>query len=282
MELYGTDGPKNLPIKKLLFFFLKYFFGLFSCIYLFLVGFIFSRNRDLINKISAHFRLSSPVGGRTRTKPLIPKRKLSELLDYEVPVRIIEIEGIAGNTGISELYVLNFFARKFRCSSILEIGTIDGRTALNLAINSVQDAKTYTIDLPKDTSRAIALPVTRGDNVYINRNVTGERHLTKDRKAFPEVDKIVQLFGDSATFDFTPYFNKIDMVFVDGAHSYEYVKNDSHIAMKMLKNGKGLIIWHDYDALYDEVTLALNEISAQHPEIVFAHIEGTSLVYARL
>jgi len=74
----------------------------------------------------------------------------------------------------------------------------------------------------------------------------------------------------------------MDMVFVDGAHSYEYVKNDSRIAMKMLRDGKGLIVWHDYNAKYDEVTVALNEISVEYPEIGFTHIDGTSLVYARL
>ncbi len=269
------------PIRKLPFFVFKYFFALFSCFYLFLVGFVFSRNRAFLNRICAHFGLTRALNSY-RVRPVIAKKKLSELLDYQVPVRVIEIEGVAGNTGITELFILSFFAKKFGSSSIFEIGTFDGRTALNLAVNSSPDAKIYTIDLPKDTGSSVGLPVTKGDTAYINKNVTGQRYLNKDRKAFPEINKIVQLFGDSARFDFTPYFNMISMVFVDGAHSYEYVKNDSDVAMKMMKNGKGLIVWHDYDALYDEVTQALNEISLEHPELEFAHIEGTSLVYVKL
>jgi predicted O-methyltransferase YrrM len=282
MKPHATDGPKNLPIRKLLFFFLKYFFGLFSCIYLFLAGFIFSRNRDLINRICAHFGLSRAVGGWPGTKKTIPEKRLSELLDYRVPVRITEVEAVTGNTGITELYILSFFARKLECSSIFEIGTFDGRTALNFAINSPPGAKVYTIDLPKNAPTAVALPVTPGDNVHIQRNVTGQRYRNKDREAFPEVGKIVQLFGDSATFDFSPFFGKIDMVFVDAAHSYEYVMNDSRIAMKLMKDGGGLIIWHDYDARHDGLTRALNELNEEHHEIEFFHIQGTTLVYAEL
>jgi hypothetical protein len=33
--------------------------------------------------------------------------------------------------------------------------------------------------------------------------------------------KIVQLFEDSRTFDFTPYHGKMDLVHIDGAHDYE-------------------------------------------------------------
>ncbi|MCK5175920.1 MAG: class I SAM-dependent methyltransferase, partial [Planctomycetes bacterium] len=38
---------------------------------------------------------------------------------------------------------------------------------------------------------------------------------------------------------------KIDVVFVNGNHSYEAVKSDTADALKMVKAG-GYVIWHDF------------------------------------
>ena len=36
----------------------------------------------------------------------------------------------------------------------------------------------------------------------------------------------------------------MDFVFVDGAHNFEYVKNDSEKGWRMLRSG-GIMAWHD-------------------------------------
>jgi predicted O-methyltransferase YrrM len=36
----------------------------------------------------------------------------------------------------------------------------------------------------------------------------------------------------------------MDLVFVDGAHSADYVKNDSEKGWEMLRSG-GVLVWHD-------------------------------------
>ncbi len=35
--------------------------------------------------------------------------------------------------------------------------------------------------------------------------------------------RITQLLGDSLSFDFSPWFNSIDLVLIDGGHEYEVV-----------------------------------------------------------
>lgn len=50
---------------------------------------------------------------------------------------------------------------------------------------------------------------------------------------------------DSATFNETPYRDQIDLVFVDGAHNMDYVRNDSEKGWRMLRAG-GIIVWHDF------------------------------------
>jgi predicted O-methyltransferase YrrM len=52
------------------------------------------------------------------------------------------------------------------------------------------------------------------------------------------------LAQDSAAFDPKPYENSMDFIFIDGAHSYEYVLNDSEKAWAMLRPG-GIAAWHD-------------------------------------
>lgn len=89
-------------------------------------------------------------------------------------------------------------------------------------------------------------------------------------------NKIHQLFGDSAKFDFSLYYNSCSLVFVDGSHAYEYVLSDTKEAMKMVKKG-GVIVWHDY-GIWEGVTKGLEEIEIKY-KLGLVNICGTSLVY---
>ena len=58
-------------------------------------------------------------------------------------------------------------------------------------------------------------------------------------------EKVIPLCADSAYFDFSPYHNKIDLMFIDGNHDYDYVLSDSENAFRCVKEG-GFMIWHDF------------------------------------
>ena len=91
--------------------------------------------------------------------------------------------------------------------------------------------------------------------------------------------KIEQLYGDSKSFDASPYAERCDLVFVDGSHAYTYVKNDSEKAFAILRPG-GIVLWHDYHGprRAPGVWRALNELSR---DLDLVHIAGTSLVAYR-
>jgi hypothetical protein len=57
--------------------------------------------------------------------------------------------------------------------------------------------------------------------------------------------KITRLLGDSAAYDFRPFHETVDLVFIDGSHAYGYVLRDSATAMSLLRES-GIILWHDY------------------------------------
>lgn len=261
----------RIIIYKSLNFIRAYSFAFISSVYLFLVGFIFSRNRDLIRQLCEHFSGS-------RVKAIIPKVKIAQIIDVKLPVRIAEIEPQPGNVALSELAILALFAKAFNAVALFEIGTFDGRTTLNLALNSAPEAKVYTIDLPKEKGIDTALVTTTDDKEMILKNLAGARIAKYSQEEFPEKNKIIQISADSATFDFSPYLKKMDLVFIDGAHSYEYLVNDSKMALELLRSDKGVIIWHDYDGTWPGVTKALNEIYLNNRDLNIYHIAGTNLV----
>lgn len=194
-------------------------------------------------------------------------------MDRKLRIQIREPRGIDGNIGLLELIVINKLVRLSNPVNLLEIGTFDGRTTLNLAANSPDNARVYTLDLPADQLDAAKLPLTRGEKRYIRKGTSGSKYRGTDCER-----KIIQLYGDSAAFDFSPYVDRMDFIFIDGSHSYEYVRNDSKICLNLLNKTKGVIVWHDY-MKWQGVTQALNELYLNVPEFQgMRNINGTSLV----
>ena len=110
----------------------------------------------------------------------------------------------------------------------------------------------------------------------VEKKISGSR-IEKYRKPHKHITKkIHQLFGDSAKFDFSPYYDSCSLVFVDGSHAYDYAMSDTKEALKMVKKG-GVIVWHDY-GIWEGVTKALEEIES-NDKIGLVNINGTSLVY---
>jgi hypothetical protein len=72
----------------------------------------------------------------------------------------------------------------------------------------------------------------------------------------------------------------MDVVYVDGAHSYEYVRSDTENALRMLSE-RGTILWDDYPA-WPGVYRHLTDIAPTLDRPLY-HILGTRLVmYTRV
>lgn len=173
-----------------------------------------------------------------------------------------------GNTSYEELFLLCAFCKYIDAKEIFEIGTFDGTTTLNLGINTSEKTKIFTLDLPKAMMNQTKFTINESDMIYINKNHSGSKF-----KGTLVEKRITQLFGDSAAFNFSNFFGNMDFIFVDGSHEYEYVKNDSEIAFKLLGE-KGIIAWHDYQ-IWDGVTKYLNELALKEQ---LYHVKNTCLV----
>jgi predicted O-methyltransferase YrrM len=192
-------------------------------------------------------------------------------------VRVFEARKANGNVRLSELAILSSFAQAAEDgSNIFEIGTFDGRTSLNLAFSSPPHCQVYTLDLKPEMDTAFDL--AEGERHMVEKPRSGARIDAYRESDGDRVARIHQLYGDSANFDFSPYYGSCSLVFIDASHAYDYVLSDSRQAMNMLRDG-GVILWHDY-GIWSGVTDALEHLAAgEMPGIQC--IQGTSLAYWR-
>jgi predicted O-methyltransferase YrrM len=157
---------------------------------------------------------------------------------------------------------------------IFEIGTFRGAGALHWAGNA-RNADVYTLDLP--AAAAPSLAVTEVDMEHVSGHSQTTRMMFDGRA---EASRIHRLYGDSATFDFTPFLEQVDLLFIDGAHSYEYVRNDTLRAGVCCKPGS-MIAWHDYGRVgFNGVSKWLHEYSREGRAIY--RVPGGSLAYTRV
>ncbi len=136
-----------------------------------------------------------------------------------------------------EWLCLVLLMKKTGARSVFEFGTYKGVSITQLALNLPEDAEIRTLDLPDESGTH--LHISDPDELQIARE-TGKGSLVPAALR----QRIQFLKQDSAKFDETPLAGRVDFVFVDGAHSYDYVKNDSMKGWRMLRSG-GIIAWHD-------------------------------------
>jgi predicted O-methyltransferase YrrM len=227
----------------------------------------------------------------------VPEKFVFEVLpgnrQYELAIANFQCEeGWMRRTGSysTDLISLCQLCHVLSPKTIFEIGTLRGYTALHLAMNSSPDCRIFTLDLPKndlprgdpskdDLSRGnakvkVQLRTTLMDDLHSQMEV-GEYYF----RGTPHADRIQLLFGDSAVFDFSPHHGKIDLFFIDGAHSYDYVRSDTENALQCVRPG-GVIAWHDFGRVgLNQVSKYIVELSRKLP---IYSVPGGSLAFAVL
>jgi len=187
----------------------------------------------------------------------LPKINAEELTDQSVPFTLMNCSTHAGNMPVHESAFLASLIASRKPKHLLELGTCDGNTTLQMALNTSDDAKVHTLDLPSEALGYI--PYDSPRRRYENT---------------PVEEKIMQHIGDSTEIDFSQFskHGPIDFIFIDANHDYEFVKNDTLKSLKILSEN-GVILWHDYRIDVPGVFKWLNEFSNELP---LAHIKGTT------
>jgi predicted O-methyltransferase YrrM len=243
-------------------------FGAASAAYLFAAGWLKWKNRAAIVELCRHFGYEYDA----REPAELPRVRASSIAPEHALLDIREIDAVDGNVSEREVVTISRLVRAVNPRELFEFGTFDGRTTVNLAANASTDSRVHTIDLLRSGITSSAAPIHAHEIRYADKAESGARYRASDVST-----RVEQLYGDSGTFDFTPFYDRMDFVFVDASHTYEYVINDSLHAMRMLRDGKGVIVWHDYSR-WDGVTRALNQLRRLEPFFAeLSWIDGTTL-----
>ena len=186
---------------------------------------------------------------------------------------------VLGGASDVDSWVLAVLAK--HAHTMFEFGTCTGKTSYLWAVNSPPDARITTLTLPPE-SRDVLASREGTDEVAI-AIAAGESVCTDFLYSGTEAEaKVTQMFGDSMTFDETPFLGQCDLIFVDGAHSYSYVVSDTAKALRMLRPG-GVVLWHDYypghvDAQIWGPNMHLEGLVERMPLV---HLEGTAIAAYR-
>lgn len=125
----------------------------------------------------AYRRIGRWLRGVTRGQPTrLPVCGWREVF-AGTPIRLAHPQRSQGDVNLAELGVLATAAASVTSGSeIVEIGTFDGRTTLNLAINSAPHLSVFTLDLPPQVAPQFAL--APGERAFVDKPRSG-RHFAE-------------------------------------------------------------------------------------------------------
>src|SRR5262245_47750435 len=160
-------------------------------------------------------------GWLEQARAVIPTVNLNKVFPAELERGAIRLEnflGHWGNVSIEELCKICLIVKWLRPKRILELGTYNGMTTLQMALNAPTECTVYTLDLPVDESSGVTL--SRLDELvakhFKDKFNTSTGSYFRDRTDV----HIVQLWGDTRTFDYSVIDGLVDVIFVDAAHDY--------------------------------------------------------------
>ena len=170
---------------------------------------------------------------------------------------------------------------KYKPKNFLEVGVFQGVTSRNICekLNLINDGNFlfHGIDIFEDTNSSIDnKEMTIKHNKLSNplKHLIFNIILKKDLFSIESVYEFLNKFKDNIHLykGFSDSqlpkvdLSKIDMIFLDGGHSYETVSNDLSLILKEIKKGK-VIICDDYDQTSYGVKKAVDELQNRVSEI---------------
>jgi predicted O-methyltransferase YrrM len=169
---------------------------------------------------------------------------------------------VVGMTSDYEAWIISSLSKISK--KIFEFGTCSGKTTYLMGLNSSDDAKIVSVTLNPDDLDNVKKKDK--DNKVSFRNIIQESIYTKFLFSGEKIEKKIKIiFQNSLSLEHNEYRNQMDLIFIDGGHTYSVVKSDSEKSFEML-NENGIILWHDYvpgKRSAKDVVKYINEISKQ-------------------
>jgi predicted O-methyltransferase YrrM len=155
--------------------------------------------------------------------PFVDITALFPAFDAEVnPFSFME-----GGSLPTDIALLILFAKGMNNCHYFEIGTWRGESVANVARVA---EKCVTLNLSADEMRKLGLP---------------EEYISQHCMFSEGISNVTHISANSLSFDFSPFYGKFDLVFVDGDHHYESIVSDTQNAFRLLRDENSVIVWHD-------------------------------------
>ena len=169
----------------------------------------------------------------------------------------------------------------YKPKNFLEVGVFQGVTSRNVCekLNVINKGEFsfYGIDIFEETNNIIDNKEMTAKhnrisnpfkhllfNIILKKDLFSIDSIYKFLKKFKNNVYLYKGFSDTALLKID--LSKIDMIFLDGGHSYETVSNDLSLILKSICKGK-IIICDDYDQVSYGVKKAVDELNGQVSEI---------------
>jgi len=163
-------------------------------------------------------------------------REIFRVLPRAVPIEAIigqdlgQLENFSfldDTSTVLDLLLLRGLARRRPGCRYFEIGTFRGESAVAVADVA---SEVVTLSLSDDQLRSLGAE---------------ESYVTAHRVFSAGDPKVQQIFGDSNTFDVTPFLDWADLLFIDGDHARKAVESDTRRFLPVVRPGTGVVVWHD-------------------------------------
>jgi predicted O-methyltransferase YrrM len=144
------------------------------------------------------------------------------------PVTLGPMTFLDGGSLPTDLMLLGGLAGGMEECAYFEIGTWRGESVATVASRA---KSCHTLCLSDEEMRK------RG----MHRSTIESHRLFSEK-----LDNVIQLSGDSRSFDYQGLHQKFDLIFIDGDHHYDFLKRDTEMVFRYLVHENSIVVWHDY------------------------------------
>lgn len=184
--------------------------------------------------------LNSKLQNSMEKKLEIPILNLGRFLSsIKASLRVENLTLLRGGSTLLDYAFLKGLILKFNLETFLEIGTWSGES---IAVVSEVAKRCYSVSLPDENLKSSF------DDFWGKNNFS--RFFSLDKK------NIKHFYEDSKTFDFSQIKDTIDLVFIDGDHSYSGVKSDTKRIFEVIDLERTIVVWHDFKTKRDNAILS--------------------------